>query len=205
MQVLKNHRSDAYGAGVTRRRRVLEVAVRIVLFLGIVLPLATGCISPASSWPPGIANFCAVSVDLYRGARPDDSGLAFLKSIGVRTIVDLEIANPITGNRADIEHESAEAKKLGIEFVHKPMSAFKTVDDGQMMEVLAILRDPAARPLFIHCRYGQDRSALVIALERVIDEGWSPQAAHDEMVKSGFHWEFITLNHYFGEKTGWED
>jgi tyrosine-protein phosphatase SIW14 len=174
----------------------------------VVLPLALACASlpgARSSATSGIDNFRSLSAGLYGGARPGDEGLAYLKRIGVKTIVDLEIANPITGNARDIEHERVEARRLGIDWVHKPMSAFETVDDAQMTEILAILRDPASRPVFVHCRYGKDRTSLVIALERVIDEGWSAQAAHDEMIDHGFRWPFISLNHYFEEKTGWED
>ena len=58
---------------------------------------------------------------------------------------------------------------------------------------------------YVHCAHGQDRTGLVIGLERVIDEGWTPKAAHDEMLKLGFHPLFEGLNHYFEEKTGFED
>jgi tyrosine-protein phosphatase SIW14 len=173
-----------------------------------VLPLALACASlpgTRSSASSGIANFRALSGDLYSGARPGDAGLAYLKRIGVKTIVDLEFPNRMTGNASPIEHERIEAQRLGIDWVHKPISAFAIVDEAQMDAILAILRDPAARPVFIHCRYGRDRTPLVIALERVFDEGWSAQAAHDEMIEHGFRWPFITLSHYFEEKTGWED
>lgn len=31
-----------------------------------------------------------------------------------------------------------------------------------------------------HCSYGFDRTGFVVAMERVLCEGWSPEAAHDE-------------------------
>ncbi len=103
----------------------------------VVLTLALACASlpgTRSSATSGIANFRAVSGDLYSGARPGDAGLAYLQRIGVKTIVDLEFPNRITGNARDIEHERVEAQRLGIGWVHKPMSAFAIVDDAQMDE-----------------------------------------------------------------------
>ncbi len=92
----------------------------------VVLTLALACASlpgTRSSATSGIANFRAVSGDLYSGARPGDARLAYLQRIG-----------RITGNARDIEHERVEAQRLGIGWVHKPMSAFAIVDDAQMDE-----------------------------------------------------------------------
>jgi hypothetical protein len=36
----------------------------------------------------------------------------------------------------------------------------------------------------------------------VLIEGWTPQTAHDEMVRIGFHTEFLGLEEYFERKTG---
>jgi protein tyrosine/serine phosphatase len=60
------------------------------------------------------------------------------------------------------------------------------------------------QPIFVHCAHGQDRTGLVIGLERVLIEQQAPQAAHDEMVKIGFHTMFIGLESYFERKTNWQ-
>jgi len=77
--------------------------------------------------------------------------------------------------------------------------------DAHMNQILAILKTATATDaIYVHCKHGQDRTGLVLGLERVIDEKWAPKAAHDEMLKIGFHPFFLGLNHYFEERTGWE-
>jgi protein tyrosine/serine phosphatase len=90
------------------------------------------------------------------------------------------------------------------------MSAFEPAVshafDRHIDEILAILK--TATPddgIYVHCKHGQDRTGLVMGLERVIDVGWQPKDAHDEMVRIGFHTAFLGLQEYFENKTHWSD
>lgn len=163
--------------------------------------------APSAAGP--IANFHEVRAGLYRGGHPDGAGLDYLKSLGVKTIVDLEVGDFIEAFPWDIDTELAEAKKRGITVVREPMSAFEPAAsdrfDKQMDEIEALLADASKGPIYVHCKHGQDRTGLVIGLERVLDEGWAPKDAYAEMLKLGFHPMFEGLNHYFEEKTGYED
>jgi tyrosine-protein phosphatase SIW14 len=152
------------------------------------------------------ANFAAVRSGLYRGGHPDNSGLDYLKSIGVDTIVDLEIGDLIEATPDQINDEEAAAQAKGFNFIRKPLSAFQPfVSDDEMNATMALLNDPSNGTIYVHCKHGQDRTGLVIGLERVIDEGWEPSDAYSEMLAHGFHPEFIGLKHYFDEKTGFDD
>ena len=189
-----------------------------VLLLLTALPTTTGCASAAGNTPvaapvatvasaPPIDNFRQVSAGIYRGAHPDDAGLDYLQRLGVKTIVDLEVADLVEAFPWEIDHEIAAARRRHIEVVRFPMSAFEAGlsdrFDKQMDALLATLRDPARRPLYVHCKHGQDRTGLVIGLERVFGEGWAPTAAHDEMIALGFHSFFLGLDGYFERKTSW--
>ena len=90
------------------------------------------------------------------------------------------------------------------------MSAFEPAQsdrfDQQMDEILKVLKSASPTdPVYVHCKHGQDRTGLVIGLDRVINEGWQAQLAHDEMVKIGFHTSFLGLQEYFENKAHWED
>jgi len=160
-------------------------------------------------------NFHKVRAGLYRGGHPNTAGVAYLKKIGIKTIVDLEVGDFIEAMPWDISQELADAKKDGIKVIRHPMSALEpalssdssiaAIFDHMIDTMMTQLDDTSLMPIYVHCAHGQDRTGLVIGLERVIDEGWTPKAAHDEMLKLGFHMEFVGLNHYFEEKTGWED
>jgi protein tyrosine/serine phosphatase len=154
-------------------------------------------------------NFHKVRAGLYRGGHPSTAGVAFLKKIGIKTIVDLEVGDFIEATPWSISEELSDAKAQKITVLRYPMSAFEPAvssDFDHMIDtIMTKLDDPSLMPIYVHCAHGQDRTGLVIGLERVIDEGWTPKAAHDEMLKLGFHPLFEGLNHYFEEKTGFED
>jgi protein tyrosine/serine phosphatase len=72
-------------------------------------------------------------------------------------------------------------------------------------QIEAIMADHARRPIFVHCQQGEDRTGLIVGLYRVETEHWSPAAAYREMIAKGFHKILFFLNHYYEERTGWED
>jgi len=49
------------------------------------------------------------------------------------------------------------------------------------------MADPGNRPLVIHCQHGADRTGALVALYRVVVQGWSKADAVREMDEGGFH------------------
>lgn len=160
-----------------------------------------GCGSvPGKASPDDPAgNFYQVSDTVYRGGRPDGEGVYRLQQLGVKTIIDLEDDDNAVAN------EKVWAANAGLNFIHEPMNGLETPRDGEVNDILAKLDDPSLQPVYVHCMEGVDRTGLIIALYRVIDEGWNPKDAHDEMVAHGFKSILLNMNHYFEEKTNWDD
>ena len=50
---------------------------------------------------------------------------------------------------------------------------------------LRVAADPSRQPVLVHCRYGKDRTGVVIAAYRVVHEGWEPKAAAAEAKRYG--------------------
>jgi tyrosine-protein phosphatase SIW14 len=152
-------------------------------------------------------NFYLVKTGIYRGGHPDAGGLEYLKDLGITTIIDLEIGDLIEATPGEIDAEIKGAEALGLNDIREPMSAFELAlsssFDDRINDILAILADPTQKPVYVHCAHGQDRTGLVIGLERVFNEGWTPAAAWNEMLERGFHVEFLGLSTYFFRKTGW--
>lgn len=154
-----------------------------------------------------LPNLKTVSPGLLRGGHPNAAGIAELKRRGVKTIVDLEIADFIEATPGVIAQELRDAKAAGITVVRFPMSAFEpalsTRFDTQMTAALAELRKASpAHPVYVHCRHGQDRTGLVVGLHRVETERMNAKAAYEEMKRLGFHTYFLGLREYFERRTG---
>ena len=151
----------------------------------------------ADSMP--IDEFHQVGEGIYRGARPERVGMEALARSGIR--VDLNLEN----DDSEIAKEQRVANELGIRMISIPFSGFWAPDDAKVDGVLSILGDPANYPIYVHCQFGQDRTGLIVGLFRVLHDHWEPRDAYNEMLQVGFHRSLVFLNHYFEERTGFED
>jgi protein tyrosine/serine phosphatase len=168
--------------------------------------LAFAASLPACGSPPAKAspsdpagNFSQVSSTLYRGGRPDEAGVQVLAQKGVKTIIDLENDDQAVANERNWAHAA------GLNFISEPMNPIERPKDREVDDILSKLTDPALQPVFVHCMQGHDRTGLIVALYRVIYEGWTPKDANDEMNALGFNNIFIAMHDYFEDKTGWDD
>ncbi len=130
-----------------------------------------------------IKNFYKIEDDLYRGSQPTAAGFQELQVLGVRTVLDL------TGGKGDAALVHGDSLKL----VHVPMSALGLHDD-RVLQALRVMTDPGNRPLMIHCKQGADRTGALVALYRIVVQGWSKQKAILEMNEGGFHHSELWVN-----------
>ncbi len=129
---------------------------------------------------PGLPNLHRVSAVLYRGAQPEAEGIAELEAMGVRTIVNLRLAH---SDRDEIEEAGLTTDDIGYE--HIRMEAWDA-DEDEIVEFLKIAADPARQPVFVHCKYGADRTGFMVAIYRVAVEGWTKEDASKELREGGF-------------------
>jgi protein tyrosine/serine phosphatase len=59
-------------------------------------------------------------------------------------------------------------------------------DDDKVERFLRIVTDPSRTPVFVHCQHGADRTGMMVAMYRVVVQGWSKADAIDEMRRGGF-------------------
>ncbi|HZP12028.1 MAG TPA: hypothetical protein VFB36_06380 [Nevskiaceae bacterium] len=145
----------------------------------LVLALAAG-LSGCLSGPLIQAE---VTRGVYVGRQPTSApDYDLLKARGVRTILSLQ-AMPW-----DVVPESVAAQRAGLAFVNVPMLAvpWPPPSEARIRRVLTTMADPARQPVFVHCRLGTDRAAMVTGLYRVYYLGWSPQEAWARMLDVHF-------------------
>jgi len=171
-----------------KKQKVLSTLV-----LSAALSASAFAASPArpESWAVAVSarsvpNLWRVEPDLYRSARPESAGFQELEKLGVKAVLDVE-------SPAD----EAAARGTSLKLYHVPMSAFGLQDES-VLAAMRILSDPANRPIVIHCQHGADRTGAMMALYRVVVEGWSKDDAIKEMNAGGYHhssW-FSNLDRY---------
>jgi protein tyrosine phosphatase (PTP) superfamily phosphohydrolase (DUF442 family) len=129
----------------------------------------------------GVPNAGKISDVLFRGAQPSMQGLAELKKLGVSTIVDLR------GNRGEVNWERQQSEALGMRFVNIPVLGWSSPGDVQVAQFLKLF-DDANQKVFVHCRFGEDRTGLMVAVYRMAQQKWTADQALGEMNSFGFHY-----------------
>ncbi|HEY9073640.1 MAG TPA: dual specificity protein phosphatase family protein, partial [Desulfobaccales bacterium] len=72
--------------------------------------------------------------------------------------------------------EAAEARANGLTYTNVPMKGFGRPKPEHIEQALAII-DSLPPPVFVHCRYGCDRTGTIIACYRIRHEQWSSEQA----------------------------
>jgi len=169
--------------------RIPRVALRFSALLGVLL--ASGCLFAPRGLPAsaGVPNFGRVNATLFRGAQPDAAGLAHLRDLGVRTIINFRQPSDTWPDEAS----SAHALALG--YVSMPLPALRAPTDAQVARILALIA-ASPPPVFIHCEHGADRTGTLVACYRMQHDGWTFDRAFAEAKLYGFSPFQIGMRHY---------
>lgn len=133
----------------------------------------------------GMPNLNLVAPNLYRSAQPTAEGFkAAQEQLHLRTSLSLrESSNDndlLVGTQ--IENQSV------------PMNAAH-ITDAQIIGALKIVRAAQKKgPVLVHCLHGSDRTGVVIAMYRILYQGWSKDQAIDELKNGGFNFHSIFFN-----------
>lgn len=131
----------------------------------------------------GPERFAMVTPSLYRGGQPDEHDLVLLHAVGVTTIIDLR------RERLGIRRaESAVARRLGMRFVEYPYYGVFGASVQFIHGILQEMGAPRSGAVYIHCGDGGERTSLMVALHRVLAQGWDPAKAWSrEALAFGHH------------------
>jgi protein tyrosine/serine phosphatase len=124
----------------------------------------------------GVPNLHRVSANVYRSAQPTAEGFRNLaKECGIRTVINFR--------QSGEDDDEAEGTGLQLKLVEMFTGSIK---DKHVVATMRLLRQQGDGPFLIHCKHGADRTGLMTAMYRVLEEGWSLQDAKDELVDGGY-------------------
>ena len=123
----------------------------------------SACPSPLSTV---ILNSCVVTPGvLWRGSKPGPAGAASLLSLGIRTVVNLEMLHSDMKAFESALPAKVPSGKLSYFHIHElELNALllPSVVDSHVAEFLAIVKTQP-KPIYVHCRAGQNRTGVMVA------------------------------------------
>ena len=135
----------------------------------------------------GVGNFYKITDYLYRSEQPTEEGMKNLKKMGIKTIINLRVFH------SDLD----KIKKTGLLIEEVSVKPWH-IEDEDVIKVLRIIRKRENGPYLMHCLRGADRLGLMVAMFRIVEQGWTKDEAIQEMVKGGygFHAKWLNIIEY---------
>jgi tyrosine-protein phosphatase SIW14 len=121
-----------------------------------------------------VGNLYQVSPGVFRAEQPSRSDIPDLQALGIKTLLNLR----------EYHEDGAHFARAGFRLERHPMAAGSVANDDLVAALRLIHKSP--KPVLVHCWHGSDRTGFVIAGYRLVFEGWSKQAAIDELRRGGF-------------------
>jgi protein tyrosine/serine phosphatase len=175
------------------RRLALLVSLLACAFVWSAPASAETAAPPAkrpASWATpipleGVKNLNRVAPNLYRSGQPHEAGFRLLKErYGVRTVINLR----------DFHSDEPYVSGLGLRTSKIGMHAWH-IEREDLVQALHDIRVGMRRgPTLVHCQHGADRTGVVTALYRILYQGWSKEAAIDEMEHGDFGYHDMWVN-----------
>jgi protein tyrosine/serine phosphatase len=128
----------------------------------------------------GLPNFGQVTEHRYRGGQPTSVGLEKLNELGIDIIVNFR------NEPQKIESERSRMDSLGVRYVSIPWRGKDDPNDIQVAAFLRLLRENPEKKVFVHCQCGSERTGVMSAAFRILEQGWTPTQALQEMETFGF-------------------
>lgn len=112
-------------------------------------------------------NLHRVDAHVWRSSQPDAVGFQELKSAGIGEVLSLR------------HYHGDEHLADGLVLHRVPMDA-ERIRDADIVAALRVLTR-ADKPVLVHCWHGSDRTGIVVAMYRMVVQGWSREKAIAEL------------------------
>jgi protein tyrosine phosphatase (PTP) superfamily phosphohydrolase (DUF442 family) len=161
------------------------VKVLVLLMLALASTAGQAAKSCEENAASPITNFCISTKNvLWRGAKPDIRGATWLIDQGIASVVNLELLHD---DLAILKSVEPSVKTLNTQIHYykvrdwEPFVVLKpSKTDGNIARFIAVM-NKAPKPVYVHCRSGQNRTGVMVAAYRIIIEGVLVSAAIEEM------------------------
>jgi protein tyrosine/serine phosphatase len=167
---------------------VVAVLATPVMAEDAAKPAPPAAVSRPTRWAEpialeGVPNLHRISPTLFRSEQPTALGMKNLEKLGIRTVINLRYFND----------DEDEVKGTSLRTEHTKILTWR-IGDQHVIEVMKMLKDSQNGPFLIHCQHGADRTGLMTAMYRILEQGWSPADALQELTDGGFGYHSMWKN-----------
>ena len=127
-----------------------------------------------------MTTFRQIGEGLFIGSQPAQQDLAAAKQLGIHTVIDLRMPGETAAPNADL------TRKNGLDYVNVPVD--KSALSEQQIDELEQAMQRTQGPYLLHCATGT-RAALLLALSRAKQNGWTAERTFEEAKAMGFNLE----------------
>ena len=131
----------------------------------------------------GVPNLHRLTPTLYRSEQPTALGFRNLEKMGIRTVINLRAFN---SDDDEVRGTSLRTERVKI--------LTWDVDDDHVIDVMRMLQKTENGPFLIHCQHGADRTGVMSAMYRMVEQHWSAEDALAELVDGGYGYHSIWRN-----------
>lgn len=131
----------------------------------------------------GVPNLHRITPTLYRSEQPTPLGFRNLEKMGIRTVINLRAFN---SDDDEVRGTALRTERVRI--------LTWNVDDEHVIDVMRMLRNGENGPFLIHCQHGADRTGLMSAMYRVLEQGWTVDDALAELTGGGYGYHAMWKN-----------
>ncbi|HPW18122.1 MAG TPA: tyrosine-protein phosphatase [Candidatus Aminicenantes bacterium] len=135
---------------------------------------------------PYLKNLWKVDDALYRSEQPDAAAFEYLRDLGIKSVLNLR------------EHHADKALLDGLDLEEYDVQIqAKAFTDAEIVRALRAIA-AARKPMVVHCQHGSDRTGVVVAMYRIVFQGWTKEQALAEMRNGGygFHAKYVNITEY---------
>lgn len=150
----------------------------VALLMQVICCMSAQAVQPVE-FIPGVENCYRINRDVYRSGQPDKTGFRLLQKLGIKTVLNLR----------EYHRDHIKAAGTSLLLLNYPVAAGAvTLED--LEAVLHMMRH-APKPILVHCWHGSDRTGIVVAAYRIVEQNVSVEDAEKEFIDERFgHHEF---------------
>lgn len=156
--------------------------ISLFLIISCIINIINAQVTKDITEQVSIKNLHKVDEGVYRSSQPNKDEFKQLEEVGIKEILNLR--------RLNSDNDKAEGSSL---ILHHIKMRAGGMNEKDLIAALQIIKNRKGE-ILIHCHHGSDRTGAVVAMYKIIYQGWTKEEAINEMKDGGYGFHSIYRN-----------